>query len=166
MTLDNRTRRNFVCCFALFILLFLPDLSWGADTGPRKHTRENKCPVCGMFVHKYPDWIGQILFRDGTVEYFDGAKDLFKYYLEIKKYNPGKTHSDIAAIYVSEYYGTSPILALDAWFVVGSDVYGPMGKELIPLATKADAEDFKKDHKGKRILRFQEITPKVTEMLD
>ena len=30
--------------------------------------------------------------------------------------------------------------AKEAFFVIGSDVYGPMGHELIPFASKADAE--------------------------
>jgi nitrous oxide reductase accessory protein NosL len=53
-----------------------------------------------------------------------------------------------------------------AFFVVGSDVYGPMGKELIPFISRADAEAFKKDHKGKRILRFEDIKPGVIKKLD
>ena len=38
---------------------------------------------------------------------------------------------------------------------------GPMGHEFTPLANRADAEELLKDHKGKRILRFDEITPEV-----
>ena len=72
----------------------------------------------------------------------------------------------MGAIYVSEYYEMKPINAHDGFFVMGSDVYGPMGHELIPFATEADAEVFKKDHKGKQILRFQELTPKLLEKLD
>ena len=53
-----------------------------------------------------------------------------------------------------------------AFFVVGSDVYGPMGKELIPFISRADAEAFKKDHKGNRILRFEDIKPGVIKKLD
>jgi nitrous oxide reductase accessory protein NosL len=119
-----------------------------------------------MFVYKYPDWVGQVIFKNGSVDYFDGAKDLFKYYFDLKKYNPKRSKTDIQAIYVSEYYNMEPLDAKEAYFVIGSDVYGPMGRELIPLATEADAEAFRKDHKGKRILRFQEVTPKVLEKLD
>jgi nitrous oxide reductase accessory protein NosL len=119
-----------------------------------------------MFVYKYPDWVGQVIFKDGSADFFDGAKDLFKYYFDLKKYNPKKSKTDIQAIYVSEYYKMEPLDAKEAYFVIGSDVYGPMGRELIPLATEADAEAFRKDHKGKRILRFQEVTPKVMEKLD
>ena len=41
-----------------------------------------------------------------------------------------------------------------------------MGLELVPLATRADAEDFVKDHKGKRILRYEEVTPEIIARVD
>ncbi|MEW8383487.1 MAG: nitrous oxide reductase accessory protein NosL, partial [Candidatus Thiodiazotropha taylori] len=40
---------------------------------------KDTCPVCGMFVAKYPEWIGTVLYKDGHAHHFDGAKDLFKY---------------------------------------------------------------------------------------
>jgi nitrous oxide reductase accessory protein NosL len=119
-----------------------------------------------MFVYKYPDWLAEIVFKDGSVDFFDGAKDLFKYYFNLAKYRPGKIKRDIAAIYVREYYDMKRIDARMAFFVIGSDVYGPMGHELIPLATEADAKTFMKDHRGKRILRFEAVTPQVIETLD
>jgi nitrous oxide reductase accessory protein NosL len=162
----SHIRCHLAFCIAVFVLLVLSDVSWAADAPPRKPSKADKCPVCGMFVYKYPDWVGQVIFKDGSADFFDGAKDLFKYYFDLKKYNPKKSKTDIQAIYVSEYYKMEPLDAKEAYFVIGSDVYGPMGRELIPLATEADAEAFRKDHKGKRILRFQEVTPKVMEKLD
>lgn len=134
--------------------------------GPVEPSKEDKCPVCGMFVYKYPDWLAEIILKDESVEFFDGAKDLFKYYFDPKKYRPGKNKKNIAAIYVMEYYDMKMIDARNAFFVTGSDVYGPMGHELIALATEEDARNFLRDHKGKRILRFEEITPAVIEKLD
>ncbi len=43
-------------------------------------TQKDKCPVCGMFVSKYPDWTTIITFKDNSSLFFDGAKDLFIYY--------------------------------------------------------------------------------------
>jgi copper chaperone NosL len=129
-------------------------------------TKRDKCPVCGMFVYKYPDWLGHIQFVDGSVAFFDGPKDLFKYYLDLKQYNPDKKISDIAAIYVTEYYDVKPIDARKAWYVIGSDVYGPMGHELIPFAAEEDAKAFKKDHKGKEIVVFEGVTPRLIGGLD
>jgi len=149
------------------VVFLLPFFSAHAETrAPRQPAKNDKCPVCGMFVYKYPDWVAQIVFKDGAVVFFDGAKDLFKYYFNLKKYGPDRSLEDIAAVYVSEYYEIKPIQAAEAYFVVGSDVYGPMGHELIPLATETDAETFKKDHGGKSILRFKEITLQVIDTLD
>ena len=136
------------------------------DPVPLTPSKKAKCPVCGMFVYKYPDWVGEVVFQNGSVVFFDGAKDLFKYYFNLKKYNPSKSQKDIAAIYVTEYYDLKLMDARRAFFVMGSDVYGPMGRELIPLLSKEDAEEFKRDHKGTRILVFPEITPAVIRKLD
>ena len=148
------------------ILIFFLVAASAAEFKPVQPGKKDKCPVCGMFVYKYPDWVGEIIFQDGSKSFFDGAKDLFKYYFNLKKYNPQKTRDDIAAIYVTEYYDMKLIDAKSAIYVIGSDVYGPMGKELIPFVSKADAEEFKKDHKGTRILKFEDINPGVIKKLD
>lgn len=125
-----------------------------------------KCPVCGMFVAKYPDWTATARFKDGTLSYYDGPKDLFSHYLDISRYTPGKRQSDIVALAVKEYYSLAMIDARTAFFVSGSDVYGPMGSELIPFSTEKDAKSFKLDHKGKRVLRFNEITKQTIKSLN
>jgi nitrous oxide reductase accessory protein NosL len=119
-----------------------------------------------MFVSRYPDWVATVRYQDGYAHHFDGPKDLFKYWLHLPKYAPGHQQTDIAAIGVTEYYGLSKIDARTAWYVIGSDVLGPMGHELVPLATAAEAEEFVRDHKGHRILRFDEVTPALLERLD
>jgi len=149
-------------CIAACIVTF----AFAAERGPVTPSSKDKCPVCGMFVKKYPDWIGQVIFKDGSYTVFDGAKDLFKYYLNLKKYNPSRTQSDIDAVYVTDYYRLEPVDAHAAHFVVGSDVYGPMGRELIPFSKAEDAREFMKDHKGKAILRFRDVTPEVLKGLD
>ena len=137
-----------------------------ADISPQMPSKEDKCPVCGMFVYKYPDWIAEIIFTDGTIYFFDGAKDLFKFYLDLKKYVPHKNIDEIAAIYVTEYYHMKLIDAKAAFFVIGSDVYGPMGKELIPLETEADVREFLQDHKGDRMVKFEHVKPFIIQKLD
>ncbi len=124
------------------------------------------CPVCGMFVALYPDWTATVLYKDGHAHHFDGAKDLFNYLLNLPKYAPGHAEADIAAIGVTEYYGVTRIDARSAWYVIGSDTLGPMGHELVPLATQAEAEEFLKDHRGQRIVRFTNVDLKLLENLD
>jgi copper chaperone NosL len=137
-----------------------------ADIRPQKPGPRDKCAVCGMFVAKYPDFAAQIQFRDGKVAFFDGPKDLFTYYQGLARYNPGKKQSDVTAVIVTSYYSLTPVDGRTAWYVIGSDVFGPMGKELVPFATEKEARGFQRDHKGKRVLRFSDITPAVVKELD
>jgi copper chaperone NosL len=129
--------------------------------GPR-----DTCPVCGMFVAPYPYWVATVLWRDGKAVHFDGAKDFFKYLLDLKKYEPGRALAEINAMGVTDYYATGRIDAAQAFYVIGSDVLGPMGHELVPHDTQAEAKEFMADHSGKRVLRFAEITPAMLLGLD
>jgi len=124
------------------------------------------CPVCGMLVAKYPNWIAVALYRDKHAHYFDGAKDMFKYLQSYAKYAPGHRKEDLAGLYVTEFYGLSKIDARRAFYVIGSDVLGPMGHEFVPLETRADAEEFLKDHKGRRIISFEQVTPDLVAKVD
>jgi copper chaperone NosL len=152
-------KKYYAVILAVISLMFLSaPLSIAADKKPVDVKKSDKCPVCGMFVSGYKNWQAQIIFSDGSYAVFDGPKDMFRYYLNIKKYNPAKQASDISSIYVTEYYSTAFIDGRKAFFVQGSDVNGPMGAELVPCATEATARDFLKDHKGSRILKFSEVT--------
>lgn len=151
-----------------FLIVFLTTIAFAAEhrTLPaKKPTEKDKCPVCGMYVAKYSDWTAQVAFEDGTYYFFDGVKDMLKFYQNIAKYAPKRKAADIKAIYVKDYYNVKFIDATKAFYVIGSDVMGPMGKELIPFEKKDDANTFLKDHKGERILQFKEITPEIVKKL-
>jgi nitrous oxide reductase accessory protein NosL len=124
------------------------------------------CPVCGMFVSKYPAWLATVVYKDGHAHHFDGAKDMFKYLLDMPKWAPGHKAEDIQTIGVTEYYTMEMIDAKDAYYVIGSEVYGPMGHELIPLVSEEDAKEYMQDHKGVKIMRFDEVKYKLLINLD
>jgi copper chaperone NosL len=134
--------------------------------GPAKPGPRDKCPVCGMFVHKFPDFLTQIRFKDGSTAYFDGAKDMFKFYFQLQKYNPKQEKSSITAIYVMDYYSLNAVDGTQAFYVIGSDTFGPMGRELIPFAKESEARQFMKDHKGTDLLPFGQVTFSVVKGLD
>jgi nitrous oxide reductase accessory protein NosL len=151
---------------ALLILFLAASSAISGDREPVKPSHKDKCPVCGMFVAKYPDFLAEILFKDGSYSVFDGAKDMFKYYFNLKKYNPAKKLSDIDSIYVTDYYSLNFVDGFKAIYVTGSNVYGPMGKELIPFEKEADAKEFMSDHAGKFLLKFKGVTADLTKELD
>lgn len=141
----------------------------GAQTalaGIPKPGPKDLCPVCGMIVSKYPNWTATVLYKDGHTHHFDGAKDLFKYLHDLPKFAPGHARENIKSIAVTDFYNLEKVDARQAYFVIGSDVLGPMGHEFVPLASRADAEDFLKDHKGRRILGFEQIQPDLVERVD
>jgi nitrous oxide reductase accessory protein NosL len=151
---------------SILLTLFLASSALGAEPKPVTPLPKDKCPVCGMFVAKYPDFVAQVIFRDGTYAVFDGVKDMLKYRSAITRFAPEKKTADIAAMYVTDYYSVAPLDGYRAFYVSGSDVFGPMGKELIPFRKKADALEFMKDHKGRAVLTFPEITPSVMKSLE
>ncbi len=119
-----------------------------------------------MFVAKYPEWVATVLYKDGHAHHFDGAKDLFKYLLDMPRWAPGHKVQDIERIGVTEYYELRRIDARQAWYVIGSDVLGPMGHELVPLASEQDAREFQRDHTGRRLLRFGDVEAGLLRDLD
>ena len=127
---------------------------------------KDTCPVCGMFVAKYPEWVATVVYKSGHAHHFDGAKDLFKYLQDLPKWAPGHELKNITSIGVTEYYSLSLIDARKAFYVIGSDVLGPMGHELIPLETMEDAKEFLTDHKGTKILMFEQVDTELPGKLD
>lgn len=122
-----------------------------------------KCPVCGMFVSKYPKWAA-LIEVEGKKHYFDGVKDMMKFYIFDADFPYNR--SKINTMNVTDFYTLQAIEAKSAYFVIGSDVFGPMGDELIAFATKDAAVNFMNDHKGKKIVLFGDITPKLVMGLD
>ena len=122
-----------------------------------------KCPVCGMFVYKYPRWAAMIEVN-GHKHYFDGVKDMMKYFIFDGDFPYDR--NKITQIEVTDFYTLEAIPARFAWFVYDSKLYGPMGRELIPFRTEEAAKNFMADHGGERIVRFKEITPKMVMALD
>lgn len=160
-------RRPVPYLLAVLCVVLTVSLACAAPAkGPKKPAAADKCPVCGMFVAKFPDFAAQIQYSDGSTVFFDGAKDLFKYLQKPAEYRKVKQGANMTGLFVTDYYSLVPVDGVSAWYVSGSDVYGPMGHELVPFAREKDAREFMKDHKGKRLLRFREVTSQVVKDLD
>jgi copper chaperone NosL len=148
------------------LLFLIVSGTFADEVKPAAPAAGDKCPVCGMFVAKYPDFLAQIVFKDGSHAFFDGVKDMMKYYFDLPKYNPSKKAADIAAILVTDYYSLKLIDGLKAYYVFGSNVYGPMGKEMVPFIGEPEAKEFLKDHAGKSIYRFNDINNHLVKILE
>ena len=158
--------KRLTLLFSAIICLWLNSAVTLAAPAPPVPGPKDKCPVCGMFVHKYPAWTAAIRFSDGSRAWFDGTKDLFNYLNNLSKYAPNRKPAMISAIEVKDYYSLKLIDGKTAFYVIGSNVYGPMGHELVPFVKQGDAQEFLKDHAGKRIVRYHDITPALLKTLE
>jgi len=145
------------------VLLFLLSVATLQAFESEIHS-DTRCTVCGMFVAKYPAWICKVVLKDGKKEYFDGVKDMLVYYFEPAKYGANKDNP-VVEMLTQDYYSLTVIDAKKAFYVVGSDVYGPMGHEFIPFSSAEAADAFNHDHHGKEILTFDQITLERVESM-
>jgi copper chaperone NosL len=146
-----------------------PAASAGATGEPAHRIEAGKrdvCAVCGMLVARHPEWLAQVVYEDGSQAFFDGPKDLFKYLLRPERYAADKRGVETTAVLVTSYYVGAATDARQAFYVVGSDVTGPMGAELVPHPTLEAAEEFARDHHGERIVRFDDVTPELLNELE
>jgi copper chaperone NosL len=159
-----KTTRILTLLFFVQLFIFTPIL-FANGKATDTVSSQVRCPVCGMFVAKYPNWLTQIHYENlGQTNFFDGVKDMMTFYYTPERYD-GPPKEAIKNIYVKDYYSLNWFSAKDAFYVVGSDVYGPMGHELIPFESKGAAESFLKDHHGREILTFSEITPELIDSM-
>lgn len=146
-------------------LILTVSLAAAAEKVPFKPGEKDKCPVCGMFVAHYPDFMAQVVFKDGSYAYFCGVKDMMKYYFDLPQYNPSKKTADVAQVVVVDYSTLKPTDGYQAYYVVGSVVFGPMGQEFFPFGEESAAREFMRENKGKEIVRFNQINPEVLKEL-
>lgn len=143
---------------ALLLVLALDSRPAAAAAPPAfvKPGERDRCPVCGMFVAKFPEWWAQAVLPDGKRVTFDGVKDLVRFLRDPARHGGGPTAAGVT-VWVHDYYSVAPLPAESAWYVAGSDVLGPMGREFIPFRSRAEAEEFMRDHRGEAVLRFVEL---------
>ena len=155
--IDNSSCQNLDAQMLQAVSIYLYEPMLAADKSKMIEVPQDaKCPVCGMFVAKYPKWVTQIQLQDGHSHYFDGVKDMMKFYFNPTKYH-SHSNSQISQINVTDYYNIESIDAKKAFYVIGSNVYGPMGEELIPFKSEEEAKKFMNDHFGKKVVSFDEI---------
>ncbi len=144
---DTCVRRLILVVLSAAMLL-ISGLALAAGPEPQKITEKMSCAACGMYPHSYPQWQTQVIFTDGTMAAFDGNKCMFRFLLNMQKFAPERQPEQIAAIWVKDFKTGKWLDGKAAHYVIDSKEMGPMGKELIPFATRAAAEEFQKANGG------------------
>jgi len=169
---------------AAVISMFFPSVSNAADflqlPDGAKVDLATKCPVCGMEIGgkdgqgvtvTYKDGrvvgfagVAAAVFKDGHVVGFEGARCLFIYNSVPEKYNVNVP--DIAHQYVTDFVSKKMIDLSKAFLVLGSNVKGPMGYDLIAFANKEEAARFASGNDGKWIVQLHEVARMAQEGAD
>ena len=130
-----------------------------------------RCPVCGMFPARSPQWAAQIIFTNGDAQFFDSPLSLFMYLQDVERYSPGHSAGQIAAHYVTDASappagtGAPWIDALSAYYVHGSSAKGPMRAGNLPaFATREAAQAFA-ERRGGVVLAFGAIDAALVAQL-
>lgn len=109
------------------------------------------CAHCGMPSQEFPRSNAKAERKTGSEIWFCSPRCYFVLRSEAKQ------DTAFAKVWVTEFYELKKIDAQTALYVSGSDVMGAMGHDFIPLASEKDAQNFQKEHQGKRIWKYTEI---------
>lgn len=132
---------------------------------------EDRDPIDGMYVAKYPAWKAEIVLKNGSAVKFMCPKHMFEYYHNVNYYLGKdrveylKSRKDVVAMFVTDYTSKRWIDARSAHYVVDSGVKSPMGDDLIPFSKREEAEDFKLDHGG-RVITFENVNKELLKKLE
>ncbi len=122
-----------------------------ADPGP-----EVRCPVCGMYPARYPGFRSQISTADGKHHHFCSSQCLVAYQADPRQYL--KETAKTTSIWVTVFQENSSEYAMGLYYLVGSSIMGPMGKEAVPYRNKSAAAASALKNGGK-VVHFKELNP-------
>lgn len=111
-----------------------------------------RCKNCGMKIDPTSVWRAELVGADGAMTTFDSPR------CALSSWRSGKTRA--TTLRVQEYYERTWRSADELRFVIGGDVLGPMGPDLVAV-DPSRATKFIQDHGADRALRLDELTADV-----
>ena len=145
MTTTNRAlvRRRHLALLTLGLLAF---------AGATACKKEARCRTCGMRIEAASAWRAELRTADGGIVSFDSPR------CALLAWRGGKTNAE--ALRVQDYYDRQMRDGNEVRFVVGGDVVGPMGPDLV-VVDPPRVSKFMQDHGAEKALRLDEVTPAV-----
>jgi len=118
------------------------------ENGWMQISPEDRCPVCGMKVIRYPKFAAAIQLRNSSTFYFCSTGCMIRAWMHPEIYL-ATTPTELKQPVVQEYFSGRQVDGRRIIFVSGSDVIGPMGPALVPVMDENYLKVFKKRHGGK-----------------
>lgn len=126
--------------------------------------RSGRCAMCGMDLSPRPSWVGEVELPDGSLRFGCSVRCTLGMSMHAPEFL-GVESGALKRVEVPDYLHPGAMLpANEAWFVVDSDVRGPMGAELVPVASEADARVVVQRHGG-RVVRRADVTTALLQNL-
>jgi copper chaperone NosL len=126
------------------------------ETGALRVGIDDRCPVCAMSVDEHRKFASAVALRDGRTYYFCGTGCMIRAWLHPEAFLDA-SRDDLAGAWTKDWFTGEPLDALQATFVAGSDVTGPMGAALVPLGSDPDVETFRQRHGGTATFRLADL---------
>jgi copper chaperone NosL len=146
-------------------------------------TEEDSCDVCGMVIPNHPGPSSEIFYADNEPNdhanpaRFDSTWEAFKFDFAREDWTRDAFYvTDYSAVdyeiktdddqkLISRHVGEETFAdAQSVTFVVGSEVVGTMGEDLIAFSDEGDAESFNDEHGGD-LVTFDDVTPTMISQL-
>ena len=160
------TPRLFCAALATtFLTLAQAPVAAAADLSPQYVQRSTRCPVCGMYPYRSPQWMGQIVFNDQSASTFDSPVDMFRFLNNMIVFDKQHKLADVGAIWVADYGTKAWVDAKKAFYVTGSKALGPMNDPNLPAFATREAADAHIKAQGGKVLLFGEVTREVIKSL-
>ena len=135
----------------------------GLDSeGNMQVSKEDTCSICGMPIHKHLRFATGIEIKDGAAFYFCGTQCLIRAWLKPEIYI-GVPKENLKTSVVTSYFNGENLNGKNAFFIMGSDVMGPMGPSMIALATEREKEAFISRHGGTSVFGIDSISKATWE---
>jgi len=109
-----------------------------------------------MYPARYPENRCQLSTAKGETFHFCSSHCLVNFLADPQQF--AGTGIQIRSIWVTIPQEQSYEYAIGLYYLVGSSIMGPMGKEAIPYRSRAMAETAAKKHGG-QVVRFKELSP-------
>lgn len=136
-----------------------------SDLSPQYVQRSARCPVCGMYPYRTPQWMGQIVFNDQTASTFDSPVDLFRFLNSMVLFDKKHTAADVGAVWVADYGTKAWVDAKKAFYVQGSKALGPMNDSNLPAFASREAAEAHVKAQGGKVLVHGDITRELIKSL-
>lgn len=137
-----------------------------ALTAARSIPGQARCPVCGMFPARFPQWASQVIFENGDAQFFDSAANMFIFLNQLARYAPNRHADEIVARFSADFTTGQWLAVEHAFYVHGSSVMGPMRSPNLPaFATAQAAQQFAAEYGGLVVVE-SEINASVLNALN